>query len=502
MNPEPSADFPNLRVRVVNDLPADPSGDFILYWMIANRRPHFNFSLDRAVHWCRDLKKPLVVLEALRIGYRWASDRIHQFVVEGMADNDAEFAKTPSVVYYPYLEPKQHDGHGLLEAFAGRACVVVTDDFPCFFLPALIRIAGRSIKRRLEAVDSNGLLPMRAADQAFDTAFAFRRFLQRELRPHLSVFPMEKPLAKLPKTPAAEIPDEWKKRWPRVDTRTLADPRSAISAMEIDHSVPVVDSIRGGWKTAKKKLDDFVGRKLAIYREQRNEPDADASSGFSPYLHFGHLSSHQVLAELSSTFDWSPEQTSTSTAGKREGWWLIDPDADAFMDELVTWRELGYNMCVLRDDYDRYESLPAWAQKTLAEHENDPRPETYTLIQLERAETYDPIWNAAQRQLLREGRIHNYLRMLWGKKILQWSPTPREALAVMVELNNKHALDGRNPNSYTGILWCFGLFDRPWAPQRKVLGQIRYMSSANTAKKFKLGPYLDWVATLPQPAGS
>ncbi len=165
--------------------------------------------------------------------------------------------------------------------------------------------------------------------------------------------------------------------------------------------------------------------------------------------------------------------------------------AEAFLDELVTWRELGYNMCAHRDDYNQYESLPDWARTTLEKHARDRRQRIYSLRQLERSETYDPLWNAAQRQLVREGRMHNYLRMLWGKKILEWTPSPREALAVMLELNNKYAVDGRDPNSYSGIFWCLGRYDRPWGPERKIFGKVRYMSSENTARKLSVAGYLE-----------
>jgi deoxyribodipyrimidine photo-lyase len=148
-------------------------------------------------------------------------------------------------------------------------------------------------------------------------------------------------------------------------------------------------------------------------------------------------------------------------------------------------------MCSLRSDYDQYDSLPAWAKQTLAEHADDPRPWVYSLEQLQRSQTHDRLWNAAQRQLAREGRMHNYLRMLWGKKILEWSPSPRAALDSMIELNNKYALDGRNPNSYSGIFWVLGRYDRAWGPERPIFGKIRYMSSDNTARKFSVKRYLE-----------
>jgi deoxyribodipyrimidine photo-lyase len=204
---------------------------------------------------------------------------------------------------------------------------------------------------------------------------------------------------------------------------------------------------------------------LAARGRLRTFVSTDApSSGLSPYLHFGHISAHEVFQEV--------------TAAKRD-------NRERFLDELITWRELGFNMCALTPDYDRYESLPAWAKKTLAKHARDVRPLVYSLDQLETARTHDLVWNSAQIQLLTQGRIDNRLRMLWGKKILEWSQTPQEALDIMIHLNNKYALDGRDPNSYTGIFWTLGRYDRPWGPERPIFGLVRYMSSENTARKLR-----------------
>ena len=164
--------------------------------------------------------------------------------------------------------------------------------------------------------------------------------------------------------------------------------------------------------------------------------------------------------------------------------------AEAFLDQAITWRELGFNMCHVRKDYDQFESLPAWARKTLTEHASDPRPHKYSFADFERAATHDPLWNAAQIQLVTEAKIHNYLRMLWGKKILEWTKSPQEALQIMIELNNRCALDGRDPNSYSGIFWCLGRYDHPWGPVRPIYGTVRYMSSENTARKLNVKEYL------------
>jgi deoxyribodipyrimidine photo-lyase len=198
---------------------------------------------------------------------------------------------------------------------------------------------------------------------------------------------------------------------------------------------------------------------------------------------------YQVFDALMAREGWLGDLPAKAT-GAKEGWWGVSAPAESFLDELVTWRELGYNMTSKRDDYDVFESLPSWARHSLDLHESDDRAFVYGLDAFEHAHTHDPLWNAAQRQLVAEGRIHNYLRMLWGKKILEWSATPREALSTMIELNNKYALDGRDPNSYSGIFWVLGRYDRPWHPERPVLGVIRYMSSENTARKMRVKEYV------------
>ena len=195
-------------------------------------------------------------------------------------------------------------------------------------------------------------------------------------------------------------------------------------------------------------------------------PGEEVTSALSPYLHFGYVSPHQMFAAVAARERWSPERLAARATGAREGWWGMSPAAEKFLDEAITWREVGYNMAAHREDFERYESLPDGRGPRSAKHERDPRPHLYTQKRVRGGETHDELWNAAQGQLREEGRIHNYLRMLWGKKVLQWSASPREALAVLIDLNNKYALDGRDPNSYSGIFWCLGRYDRPWPPER------------------------------------
>jgi deoxyribodipyrimidine photo-lyase len=483
---------PDIRIQVLNAGPVDGAGDFVLYWMIAYRRVKRNFALQRAAQWARELGKPLVILEALRSGYPWASDRLHRFVLDGMADNTRLLESKP-VCYYPYVEPVLDVGKGLLATLAGRACVVVTDDFPAFMLPRMVAAAARQLAVRLEHVDSNGLLPLRTADRMFTTAYSFRRFLQQTLRWHLLEFPEADPLAGAGLPRLHRLPEQITERWPKAKDDLLFDGQRSLAALPIDHSVPAT-ATRGGSAAAEAALRRFLDERLARYAEARNQPEEEVTSELSPYLHFGHISAHQVFVRLMAREGWSIGDLATVVKGSRSGWWGMSPSVEAFLDQLVTWRELGFNMCWQREDYDRFESLPQWAIKTLSEHARDPRPYFYDIEELESGRTHDPLWNAAQMQLAREGRIHNYLRMLWGKKILEWTESPQEALAVMIELNNKYALDGRDPNSYSGIFWCLGRYDRPWGPERPIFGKVRYMSSERAARKLRVTDYISKYA--------
>jgi deoxyribodipyrimidine photo-lyase len=479
---------PDFRIQKCNAAEVNPKSDYVLYWMIANRRTHWNFSLQRAVEWSTRLNRPLVILEALRCGYQWASDRLHRFVMGGMKDNAARLENT-GVFYYPYLEQELATGKGLLRTLGQRACVIVTDDFPAFFLPRMVASAARQVSILMEKVDSNCVLPIRWTERVFLTAFSFRRFLQNNIEPHLHSFPSADPLAEGVRPFNAQIPGQILDRWPPAHDILESLHDGSLASFPIDHSVPPSPR-SGGERAASRTLEEFIKEGLDRYADCRNHPDDDATSGLSAYLHFGHISAHQVFQELMDHEGWSKNRIWPGGRGQREGWWGINQHAESFLDQLITWRELGYNASAHLPFYDRYESLPAWAQQTLDKHRSDPRPYLYGLARFENAETHDPLWNAAQMQLKREGQLHNYLRMLWGKKILEWSRSPEDALDIMIHLNNKYALDGRNPNSFTGIFWILGRYDRPWAPERPVLGRIRYMSSENTRRKLRVKDYL------------
>jgi deoxyribodipyrimidine photo-lyase len=421
------------RVTRCNSSQVNGAGDFVLYWMTAYRRRHFNFALERAVFWATEMRKPLLILEGLSSNYRWASDRFHTFVIQGMQDNRRDFKDSPAT-YLPFVEQDEGAGRKILFGLSRRASVIVTDDFPAFEIPRWIQSVSSRAPVLMEKVDSNGVFPMRRSERLFLTASSFRRFLEKQPRPEM---PVRDALADV------DIPSLAQPEFLPVDCTAIPK--------RIDHRVAAVACTRGGVFAARERLQKFIS-------------SDSVSSGLSPYIHFGHISAHEVYQR---------------TVESRRA------DSDRFLDELVTWRELGFNMCAYRSDYDQYSSVPQWAQKTLEKHASDPRPTLYSLEQLEAATTHDTLWNSAQMDLVTEGRIENRLRMLWGKKILEWSASPQDALAIMIHLNNKYALDGRDPNSYTGIFWILGRYDRPWGPERPIFGLVRYMSSQSTAKKLR-----------------
>lgn len=481
---------PEIRIRAINRRSIHQDGRYVLYWMTGCRRIRWNFALQYAAEQSVELGKPLVILEALRCDYPYASDRLHRFIIDGMADNLRALINAKGT-YYPYIEHTRNAGKGLLSALADEACLVITDDFPAFFLPRMIAAAGRLLPTRLEAVDGNGLLPMRAADHAFSTAYAFRRFLQKTLPGHLMTAPLANPLQDITLRQPVEISTKVTTRWPLASAELISEGGPDLAALPIDHQVPVAPQ-EGGAHAASRQLQTFLEERLPRYHELRNHPDHEVTSGLSPYLHFGHISSHEIFSAIAGQEGWSPHRIGPKADGKRSGWWGMSENAEAFLDQLVTWRELGFNLCCFAaGSYMDFASLPDWARKTLEEHRRDPRPVCYTLEELREARTHDPLWNAAQRQLRSEGTIHNYLRMLWAKKILEWTPSPQEALAAMIDLNDRYALDGRDPNSYSGIFWTLGRYDRPWGPIRPIFGSIRYMSSENTARKVQLKSYLE-----------
>jgi len=483
--------------RVFRQTPGDPApnGRYVLYWMQINRRLSYNYALDYAVAWANKLGLPLLIYEALGVQNRWGSDRFYHFMMEGVMETAAE-CKARGVAYFPYLEPEAGASKGLIDALASDAALVISDEYPVYIIKSLNRYLRAKSPVPFITVDSNGIIPLGVTEKAPYSAYTFRRVMQRHFVEAYSLPPKEDPLAEL--VNRADPLADWDghARWPRGE-RFFGDPDGFVASLPIDHSVGKL-ALKGTRAAGLEVMRTFIDRKLMAYGTDRSHPDLETASGLSPWLHFGKVSEYEVVkaALERQPKGWSIDAM-RPVAGQREGFFGGEASIESFMDEVITWREVGFHYCHHTPNYDKFESLPDWAIATLEEHAKDMRPIVYTYEQLENSQTHDPVWNAAQRQLREEGIIQNYLRMLWGKKILEWSPDPRTALDWMIELNNKWAIDGRDPNSYSGIFWCLGRFDRPWAPQRPIFGQIRYMSTDSTVKKLKLKQYLKRYGSQP-----
>lgn len=449
------------RVTKLNEARENTKGRYVLYWMQMFKRASHNYALNFAIQMANERRLPLVVYEGLKYYYPWACDRFHTFILEGVAEKQEEFSER-GIRYVFYLQRNKHDPKNTVAQLARAAALIVTDDYPCFVVPEHnARIA--QLDLAVYAVDANGMVPMSALPKEEYAAYTIRPKIHRLLpdlprkivTPHLEV-----------QKPALEIdcPET------TVSADNIAD---LVSRCEIDHSVKPSELYHGGTKASRQRLAHFVQGVLPYYDKTRNEPSFDGVSRLSPYLHFGFLSIQEVV-----------DAVERANAPK--------PSKEAFLEQAIVRRELSFNFTRHNPHYDSLQSLPEWALKTMRDHADDPRPELLDEATIERAETYDELWNAAQRELVNTGLLHNYVRMLWGKRVIEWQRSYEMAFELLVHLNNKYALDGRDPNSYAGILWCFGKHDRPWF-EREVFGTLRYMSSQSMAKKFRSKEYMSRV---------
>lgn len=411
-----------------------------------------NPALDVAVEAANILRKPVVVFFAPVPFYPHANLRHYRFLNEGIADI-ADALKKRNVGFVL----RRYPDHSLAKfCDEVKAVLVVGDENPMREPEGWRQTAAKKLTVPLWTVDADVIVPSKLLEKAQYAAHTIRPRLQAQLEMYL--VPSENPQAHL----------AWKKPAGLISLDPAAD---ITEGWQLDRSVSPVPNWRGGTFEAFRLLRDFVEHKLRGYGTQRNKPEVDHTSRLSPYLHFGHISPITVALAV--------EKSDAPKA-----------DKEAFLNQIVTWRELSVNLVRFNPNYDNFECAEPWAHRTLAKHARDLRPVLYTEKQLEDAETHDPLWNAAQMQMVNTGWMHNYVRMYWAKKILEWSRTSAEAHRVAVYLNDKYELDGRDPNGYAGIAWAIvGKFDRPWF-ERPIFGQIRYMSGASTGKKFDSKKYI------------
>jgi deoxyribodipyrimidine photo-lyase len=431
-------------------------GNCVVYWMQRAQRGIDNPALDAAVEAANVIGKPVVVFFAPVPFYPRANLRHYRFLADGIPDI-AEALKERGIGFVL----RRYPDHSLFKfCDEVKPCLVVGDENPLRETEQWRQTASTKLRSPLWTVDADVIVPTKLLEKAQYAAHIIRPRLQRRLGEFLV----------RPANPKAIFP--WK---PKRSMQSLSPGSDITEGWKMDRSVEGVAGFRGGTKEAQRRLHEFTSRKLKHYSKLRNHPEMDGTSDLSAYLHFGHISPIRVALAV---------KAATAPA----------EDKDRFLDQLITWRELSINMVRFHENYDNFECGESWAHRTLAEHANDERPVLYSQTQLESAETYDPLWNAAQLQMVNSGWMHNYMRMYWAKKILEWSRTPADAYKIAVTLNDKYFNDGRDPNGYAGIAWAIvGKFDRPWF-DRPIFGTIRYMSQASTGKKFDSKKYIEQQA--------
>lgn len=458
----------NERVIQINDKEIRQSARFVLYWMQMFKRAESNHALTWAIKMANELRLPLVVYEGLKYYYPWANDRIHTFILQGVNET-RKALESRGIRYVFYLQRDETSPRNTIAELAKDAALVVTDDFPCFIIPEHnCRVAMRS-DVAVHIVDSCGIIPMSKFPNEEYAAFTIRPKIARLLPHYLKQYNDEE-------VRIESLGLELDCPQTHFDDSQIPD---LVASCRIDHSVKPSPLYRGGRRAGSERLSKFIREILPGYAETRNKPEIDGSSRLSAYLHFGFISPLEIALAVS--LSDAPKQS-----------------REAYLEELIVRRELSFNMTRHNPHYDSLRALPPWAQLTMREHLADAREFGYSLEELESAATGDELWNAAQREMLHTGEMHNYVRMLWGKNVIAWSQTYEEAFERLVHLNNKYCLDGRDPNSYAGILWCFGKHDRPW-PERQVFGKIRCMKSSSTGRKFNKKKYIEWTLKLAKP---
>lgn len=440
------------RVTVRLAGPPDPSGTCVVYWMQRAQRGVDNPALDIAVQAGNTLRKPVVVFFAPIPFYPHANLRHYQFLNEGIPDiATALSARNVGLVLRSYPE------HSLLRFCEEvKPALVIGDENPLREAENWRVTAARRLRGPLWTVDADVIVPSKLLQKAQYAAYTIRPRLQA----HLSTYLLSS------SNPIAHVP--WS---PHQQLESLRPECDITRGWQLDRSVSPVSNFKGGSLEGLRTLNHFVEHTLRGYSTTRNKPEIDGTSRLSAYLHFGQVSPISVALAV--------EKAEAPRADKA-----------AFLDQLITWRELAVNFVRFNPNYDNFECAEPWAHRTLAAHANDERPVLYTPEQLENAQTYDSLWNAAQMQMGVQGWMHNRMRMYWAKKILEWTRTPAEAYQIAVYLNDKYELDGRDPNGYAGIAWSVvGKFDRPWF-DRPIFGQVRYMSAASTGRKFDSKKYI------------
>ena len=446
------------RIKALKDTET-PDRPYVVYWMQASQRTETNHALEFAANKANELGKPLLVYFGLTADFPEANVRHYTFMLEGLKEVEQELKERG--IQFVMLQTSPEKG---AVKIAEEAALLVTDRGYLRIEREWREKVASEIDCPFYQVETNIIVPVEVASDKEEYA---ARTIRSKIHKQLDAYSEPLSPVKVDK-PSVDIDLDY-------ETVDLSDISGVLDDLDCDDSVPAVDWIQGGTAAAKERLADFIENNLSDYDDKRNEPGLTVTSDMSPYLHFGQISPLYIYEQLADV---------PSSDNKK-----------AFIEEFVVRRELSMNFVHYNDQYDAYDCLPDWARETLADHKADERDPVYTLEQLENSDTGDPYWNAAQSEMVVTGKMHGYMRMYWGKKIIEWTETPEEAFSRALYLNNKYHLDGRDPNSFTGIAWVFGKHDHGWK-ERDVFGKVRYMNAKGLERKFQMDDYLKRVAKI------
>jgi len=447
------------RITTLNDA-AVRNGDWVLYWMQQSQRAHDNPALEYAIYRANQLDLPVLVVFALMDAYPEANLRHYRFMLEGLAETQNLLTRRRIRMVVRKGAPAE-----VVAPLAQRAALLVCDVGYTRHQRSWRETLSQAVPCRTMAVEGDAVVPVATVSPKAEYA---ARTIRPKINQHLEHFMVPCPRYR-PKRSSVEL---------RVDGMDLSNLEAVLEGLDIDTSVPAVPQFfRGGPGEAKRRLRRFIARNIERYDANRNQPQTDDISHMSPYLHFGQISPVFVALKISG-----------ATAG-------MGIDRAAYLEELIVRRELAINFVHYTPEYDRFSCLPGWAQKTLHEHASDQREQIYDRDSLAAGETHDRYWNAAMAEMRHTGFMHNYMRMYWGKKILEWTPSPEQAFDTALALNNKYFIDGRDPNSFAGVGWVFGVHDRAWF-ERDIFGKVRYMAATGLERKCDINAYVEKVAAL------
>jgi deoxyribodipyrimidine photo-lyase len=425
----------------------------VIYWMSRDQRVHDNWALLFAQMKALEKKRHLAVVFNLVPKFLEATIRQYGFMLKGLQQVEKELQKFNIPLFITKGNPEIEIPKLLDEL---KASILISDFDPLRIKRIWKRDVAKKISIPFYEVDAHNIVPcLFVSNKVEFGAYTIRPKIHKLIPEFMDDFP------DLIKMKSSELTSEKKINWAEVS-----------NSLEINRVVEEVDWLKPGEVNAQLALKDFLENRFDRYAEYRNDPNKNALSNLSPYLHFGQISAQRVALTV-------------------EQFYRKSPSAAAFLEELIVRRELSDNYCYFNPKYDSFEGFPEWARKTLNEHRKDKREYIYSLEKFEQAKTHEELWNAAQMEMVTTGKMHGYMRMYWAKKILEWSKSPEEALCIAMYLNDKYELDGRDPNGYVGCAWSVGgVHDRAWT-ERPVFGKIRYMNFNGAKRKFDVQSYIN-----------